>query len=301
MTRFSSLVLLSGILGGAALLAAPFAGAQSDPLAGGKPALSADIASGGPNGLGNVLPPLPGMPHGRTTVIGGVIRKVDAVRDQITLDVYGSKSMKIDFDERTHAFRDGQKTPVDALRPGEHASVETVLDGTDVFAQSIHMLSQTPGGECQGQVLGYDPSTRQLTVRDALSQTPIRLIVPNGASIARVGQPSFAAANVSPSDLSSGSLVKVAFNANNQGGGIASQITILASPGAQFIFTGNVAFLDMHANTLVVQDPRDDQSYKISFNPSQFPVSHDLHEGNRITVKASFNGSGYVASDIAKN
>lgn len=300
MIRFSSFSSLV-VLGGAALLAVPFAGAQSDPLAGSQAAVSADIASGGPSSLGNVLPPLPALPHGRTTVIGGVIRKVDAVRDQITLDVYGSKSMKINFDERTRAFSDGQKTPVDALRPGEHASVETVLDGTDVFAQSIHMLSQTPGGECQGQVLGYDPSTRQLTVRDALSQAPIRLTVPSGASIARVGQPSFAAANVNPSDLTSGSLVKVAFNANNQGGGVASQITILASPGAQFIFTGNVAFLDMHANTLVVQDPTNDQSYKISFSPTQFPVSHELREGTHVRVKASFNGSGYVASDIAKN
>src|SRR5581483_4950988 len=71
MIRFSSFSSLV-VLGGAALLAVPLAGAQSDPLAGSQTSVSADIASGGPSGLGNVLPPLPALPPGRTTVIGGV-------------------------------------------------------------------------------------------------------------------------------------------------------------------------------------------------------------------------------------
>ena len=50
------------------------------------------------------------------------------------------------------------RSPLRDLRPGDHVSVETVLDGTTVFARSIHMLSGSPEGECQGQVMSYDPA-----------------------------------------------------------------------------------------------------------------------------------------------
>lgn len=297
MARFLTVAVISGM----ASLMVPLAGAQGDQNLGMQAGLSADIASGGPNGVANVLPPLPALPAGKSTVIGGVIRSVDPVRDQMTLDVFGGGSMKVLFDERTQVFRDGQKSQVDGLHAGDHASVQTVLDGTNVFAQAVHMLSQLPQGQCQGQVLNYDPGTRQLTVRDSISQQPIKLTVPAGATIAREGQRSFTAETSGSSDLASGSLVQVQFEANNRGGGVANQITILATPGSEFVFTGNIAFLDMHANTLVVQDPRDDKSYKINFDPAQFPASRSLHEGSRVTVKANFNGSGYVASAIAAN
>src|SRR5581483_539127 len=101
-------------------------------------------------------PPLPLAPAGRSTVIGGVIRSIDPVLDEMTLSVYGNgKPMKIYFDERTKFFRNGVKTPLDDMRPPDHASVETLLDGDNVFAVSVHMLSNSPQGECQGQVLAF--------------------------------------------------------------------------------------------------------------------------------------------------
>jgi hypothetical protein len=92
----------------------------------------------------------------KSTVIGGAIQNIDPVRDQFTLKVFGGKPMKILFDERTQVYRDGKKTPLRELRPDDHASVETVLDGTKVFALSVHMLSQLPEGERQGQVIDYN-------------------------------------------------------------------------------------------------------------------------------------------------
>ena len=74
------------------------------------------------------------------------------------------------------------------LGPEDHASIETVLDGTNVFALSIHMLSQSPEGECQGQILNYDPSTGELTLSDVLSREPIKLRVPAGTSVVRWGK-----------------------------------------------------------------------------------------------------------------
>src|SRR5689334_10986960 len=134
------------------------------------------------------LPDLPPIPVGKSTVIGGAIRNIDAVRDQITLNVFGGKTMKVLFDERTQVYRDGRKTHLQDLRVGEHVSLETMLDGTTVFARSVHMLSQLPEGDCQGQVLKYDRSSGELLVRDMLTPDPIKLHVASGTPIVRQGQ-----------------------------------------------------------------------------------------------------------------
>ena len=243
---------------------------------------------------------LPPAPNGKSTVIGGTIHDVDPVRDQLTLKVYGGRSMKILFDERTQVYRNGVKISLRNLVPEDHASIETVLDGTNVFALSIHILSQSPQGECQGQVLNYNPSTGELTIRDELSHEPIKLHVLQGTAVVREGEVS-SIENLGSSHLVKGTVISAKFKSDKAGQAVASQITILATAGSAFVLTGNVAYLDLHSNLLVVTDPRDDKSYKISFDPARFPISRDLHVGARVTVTANFDGSRYVASAIAAN
>ncbi|MBW4026302.1 hypothetical protein [Acidipila rosea] len=241
---------------------------------------------------------LPPLPPGKSTVIGGEIRNVDPVRDQFTLQVFGGGSIKVLYDERTQIYRNGTRIPVRNLHADNHASVETTLDGTKVFALRIHMLSHLPQGECQGQVLSYNPQTTELTVRAAQSQEPITLRVPAGTPVVRIGQNGFAAQQGGVSDLAHGSLVDVTFESGSKGKGIATHVNILAVPGATFIFSGNISFLDTHTGRLVLVDPTDSQSYQVSFDPSRFPVSSKLHQGSHVKVTTSFDGSRYVASDI---
>jgi hypothetical protein len=256
------------------------------------------------------LPDLPPAPPGKSTVIGGAIRGVDLVRDQLTLNVFGGKPLKVLFDARTQVYRDGLRTPQRDLRAGDHVSVETVLDGTTVFARSIHMLSAVSEGECQGQVLNYNPAQRELTIRDVLSREPVKLRVVAGAAIVRSGQ---AASNPASSDMSSsdmnslnldlakGSLISVKFRSDDKGHGVASQIAILASPGAAFVFVGNIASLDVHSGLLALIDPRDDSRYQIFFDSARFPISRTLHEGSDVTVTTEFDGGRYVANTITVN
>ncbi len=232
-------------------------------------------------------------------MIGGAIRNVDPVRDQLTLKVFGGRTMKILFDERTQVYRDGIKTPLRDLRPDRHASVETVLDGTDVFALSIHTISRPPEGEYQGQVLNYNPGTGELAVSSVLSREPIKLRVPAGTPVVRTGQAASSATHTDLSDIVKGTLISVKFEADNKGGGVASQIAILAAPGSTFVFSGNITFLDLHSEQLVLVDPRDGKSYKLFFDPARFPMSHDLHQGAHVTVTANFDGAKYVAIAIA--
>ncbi|MGA8491827.1 MAG: hypothetical protein WB711_15480 [Terriglobales bacterium] len=241
------------------------------------------------------LPDLPAMPKGQSTVIGGAIRNVDDVRDQLTLNVFGARTMKILFDERTQVFRDGRKASLHDLRAGDHISVETTLDGTTVFARSIHMLSQLPEGECQGQVLSYDPGRGELMIRDSLSPEPIKLRVSAATTITRQGKES------SSSDLTPGALISADFQADNAGKNVVRNIAVLATPGNATVFTGNVVFLDLHTGSLALVDPRDNKRYEISFDPDRFVMSREVHEGSEVTVTANFDGVHYAASAVTLN
>jgi hypothetical protein len=275
--------------------------AQSASSAGSKPAQDQSVqAASRPESAFGSPTALPPTPRGKSTVIGGAIRGVDRVRDQFTLNVFGGRTLKVLFDERTQVYRDGARSALRDLRTGDHVSVETVLDGTTVFARSIHLLSAVPEGECQGQVLNYNPGDRELTVRDALSRQPVKLQVPAGTAIVRQGQAASASSD-GFSSLARGALISVKFQSDNKGHGVASKIVILAVPGATFVFVGNVTFLDLRSGLLVLVDPRDDKRYEVSFDSARFPMSHELHEGADLTVTADFDGARYVASKIAIN
>lgn len=239
------------------------------------------------------------LPPGKSTVIGGTIASVDPVTDELMLKVFGGRRMKILYDERTQVYRDGAKSSLRDLHANEHASVETMLDGTAIFARSIHMLSQSPEGECQGQVVGYDPGSGVLTVNSSLSHDSIKLQLPPGVSIVREGQAASSGGRAGAAALVPGTLITASFQSDNKGQGVASRVSILAAPGDELSFSGNISFLDLHAHQFVVVDEGNNQDYKISFDPSAFPVSKDLHEGTHVKVTAEFDGSRYAARTIA--
>lgn len=287
MGRFLTAVLVGGV----AMTQVSLAGAQAAQKAGLQLPSRQNVASAD-------LPPLPPPPKGTATVVGGVIRDIDPVLDEMTLKVFGGNAMKIDFDARTRVYLDGVKKPLSELRPQDHASVETVLDGNDVYALSVHMLSHVPEGQCEGQVLAYNPGSGVLTVSNSLTREPIRLTVPAGTPVVGVGQAASVAAERPSSGLMPGALVSVQFAANNHGQGIARKISLLAAPGSAFVFSGNVTFLNVAAGRLSVVDPRDGKSYDLVFDAARFPVTRGLHLGSHVMVTATFDGSRYVASAI---
>jgi len=247
------------------------------------------------------LPGLPPMPRGKSTIMGGEIKKVDPVRDQITLKVFGQRLMKIMFDERTQVYLDGKKTSLRDLGSVDHASVQTVLDGTSIYAISIHMLSLSPEGECDGRVLNYNSGTRELIVGSALSREPLKLLVSENTQIVRVGQQALSSEQPGAADLVKGALISVKFESDGKGHGFASKIAVLAMPGSEFMFSGNLSTLDVHTGILVLVDPRDNKRYQVFFNPANIPTSQDLHLGDHVRVTTMFDGVHYVASGIAVN
>jgi hypothetical protein len=243
---------------------------------------------------------LPSMPRGKSTVLGGQIANVDPVLDQFTLRVFGQRPMKILFDERTQVYRNGARIPLRDLRAEEHASVQTILEGTNVFAMSIHMLSDMPQGESQGRVLDYDADTRELTLGSSMSREPIRIFLREDTPVVREGQSAFSSASAGQGDLVSGALVKVAFDPGEKGRAVANRVTVLAKPGSNFVFSGKLSSLDMHAGILVLVDPRDQKSYEISFDPGRFPTADTLHVGDQVRVSAAFESPHYSAVEITQ-
>jgi hypothetical protein len=95
-----------------------------------------------------------------------------------------------------------------------------------------------------------------------------------------------------------GALVSLSFE-TARGQGIAKQITILATPGASFVFTGTVSSLNIAGGYVMVLDPRDQRSYQIRFNPED-PVVLKLHAGDHVRIAAEYDGNRYIATQISK-
>ena len=265
---------------------------------------SVAFGQGLPNGLlpaaeSPVAVGLPGPPPGHSTVMGGQIEKVDLVRDQLSLKVPGGHAVRILFDERTQVYLDGKKMSVLNLHPEDHASVETALDGTAIFALRIHMLSSVPGGQLRGQIVSFNPATRELKLRVTESSDTVVLVADPAMPVVRVGQSAFAEQKAGSLDLVSGAVVDVTFKAGKTGPGAATRVEVLAIPGAEFVFHGNLSFLDLRAGRMAVANPSDGQTMEVAFDPAHFATSQDLHLGATVRVTARFDGTRYVASQIS--
>ena len=241
---------------------------------------------------------LPPPPKGKSTVVGGQISSVDPVRDQIRLKVFGGKSIIIRFDERTLVFRDGVRKPLLSLRSNERASVETILDGTSVFALRIHMLSHVEDGECRGQIVRYNPSTGDLALEIGLAREPLTLRVTGLTIVEHVGQSAQPGVKPSLSDLVPGAIVFAKFAPGGDGLGLATHVQIIATPGSTFVFSGNITFLDLRAGKMVVADSHFQDPREIIFDVERFPNSRELHEGSSVEVTTTFDGKRFAASQM---
>jgi hypothetical protein len=241
------------------------------------------------------LPDIPPLPAGKATLVGGTIDKVDHIRDRLVLQVFGGGRTAVLFDERTNVFRGNQAGSLDDLKNGERIYADTMLDGTDIFARNIRIVPQGPTGQSSGQVVDYQPGSRELTLRDTLSPEPVTLHLAGDVVVARGDR------TVRPEELSPGTLVNLTFSPGNGEDPLVRQISILASPGAAFLFAGRVEHLDLHSGLLVLVDPRDNKNYEVYFDPSDRRFTRDLRQGANVTVQASFDGTRYQSRDITVN
>jgi hypothetical protein len=252
----------------------------------------AAVIGGSPTDTRDLMPETPGVPKGSISLVGGTIRSLDRVRDQITLEVVGGGKAVVLFDPRTRVYRNGVAATLHDLEVGQRINIDTLLDGKDVFAKNIRIVTVTSLGESSGQIVEHEPGSAEFTVRDVLSPEPLKLSLDSTSVVMRDGR------RVSTNELVPGTLVSTDFHADGRGRIVVRRISILAVPGSTFYFVGRVAHLDLSRGLLVVVDPRDQRNYDIHCDPSLLRAHAELHEGAQVSVATTFDGSQYAARSI---
>jgi hypothetical protein len=242
----------------------------------------------------SLLPDLPVLPPKKASLIGGTVQKVDRVRDELTLRIFGGGKMKIFYDPRTHILRGDSQGSASDLRLGDRIYVDTVLDGSSVFARNIRLAATAAAGKSQGVVVSYRPDREELVVRDQLSPEPVKLHLDSRTEIIQDGHAA------SAGELVPGTLVNVEF-ASQKDSRNAEQVSILAVPGTSFTFSGRVTSLDLHVGLLVLDSRSDHKTYEIYLDPSSVQVNDRLQLGADVTAVANFDGTRYVAKRLSVN
>jgi uncharacterized protein DUF5666 len=240
----------------------------------------------------SLLPDLPPLSRSKVTLVGGTIERLDRVRDQLTVRPFGGGRMKILFDARTQVYRDGQVTSPTDLKKGDRVYVDTILNGSTVFARNIRFNTNAQQGESQGSVVSYNSGRGELLVRDALSPQPMRVRLTGSTRVLQGERV------VSASELESGTLVNVKFDSENNGRDVASEISILARPGATFTFAGEVVAVNLRSGLLVLNSVTDHKTYEINFDPSKFSVNDNWRQGAEVSVQSRFDGTRYTAQNV---
>ncbi len=237
----------------------------------------------------------PALPKGKPTLIGGLAIHVDQVRNRLTVKPFGGGAkVKLFVDERSHIYRDGTETTVLGIHKGDRVYVDTMLDGSHVFAKNVRVVTQTQTAQMRGQVMEFNPEEGLLTIRDQLSVKPVNFAI-NPETKYRSENGSTMVAG----DLQPGSLATVHFTSSGHDHKpVAREVSVLAKPGDSYVFSGIVLSLDMSTNSLALRNQSDQETYELRFNSSSLPDPHALKVGSEITAQAVFNGKEYRASSI---
>jgi hypothetical protein len=235
-------------------------------------------------------PPLPG---GKVSLLGGTITRLDRVQDHVTIQPFGgTQKMNVRFDVRTRFFRDSQPATQRELKVGERVYLDTMLNGTAIFAKSIWIDSNAAAGSGRGQIIAYEPQSGVLTLHDELSAQPVKFrLGPN--TVVRQGTETRSLA-----DLRAGALVSLSFGPEQGRAGTVREISILAQPGTQFSFFGRITYMDLSRKLIAVANESDNTTYEIylgSLPPGGF---RDVRQGAEVTVSAVFDGKHYVARSV---
>ncbi len=232
---------------------------------------------------------VPPLPKGKVSLVGGTVAHIDGVHNRMSVKVYKGDKWTIAFDERTHFYRDGAETTFEKIKKGDRVYVDTMLDGHQIFARNVHIVTRTGPASASGQVTAFNNGL--ITVRDDLSARPVQFRVDGQTQITREG------GSASVADLQPGSLITVQFSPDTPIRGVAREVKILAAPGQSVTFYGKVTNLDLRNRQFAVENHTDNKTYDIALDRNDVPAN--LMVGSEVSVAATFDGRGYKAQSIS--
>jgi len=243
----------------------------------------------------SLLPDVRSLPRARSTLIGGTVERLDRIRDRFTVRVFGGGRMKVVFDPRTRIYRDGAPASVSDLRQGDRVYIDTVLDGTSIFALNIRVKRSPSAGESEGVVTANSGDRGELTIRDTLSPRTFNVRLNSSTRIVKGDRP------VSVNEITPGTLVSLTLGADKDGRNSAREISVLAVPGDSFTFAGQVVSLDMREGLLVLSSSTDQKTHDVYFDSGVLAMDDSLHPGVDVAILARFEGNRYVARSLTIN
>ena len=235
---------------------------------------------------------MPPLPNKKVSLIGGTIVKLDLVLSRFTVQAFGGQKLGVSFDPRTRVFQDGKPVHDLDLRNGQRVYLDTMLDGSKVFAKRIWIQTAPATGSGRGQVMAYDAGTGELTLRDELSARPAKFHLDN-STIVRSGNQ-----KLSATDLQPGSLVTLNFGPQQGKFDSVREVDVLAKPGATFSFFGRVTYLDLSRRIIAIDNRPDSKNYQVVLETIPKGEMRKLHEGSVVGVTAVFDGNNYVAREV---
>ena len=232
---------------------------------------------------------LPELPNNKVTLIGGTVKSLDEVMNKMVVVPFGSKqNIPVSFDTRTDFFQDGKPISYRTIREGQRVYVDTMLNGTSVFAKKIWIQSAADSGIGRGQVVAYNPEHQTLTIRDELSDQPIKMQLSQSTVLKKGQEPAGTA------DLVPGTLISMSFGPQRE----LREVNLLARPGSTFVFQGRITYLDMSRRLIAIDNRSDDKKYDVSVRAIAPSVLRQLREGSEVSVSAVFDGGRYDARTL---
>lgn len=269
---------------------APAESVQPDPVEHGEPAIT-EINNGISIDPASLLPDLPPVPRSNATLVGGTLEKLDRVRDRLTVRVFGGGRTTALIDPRTKVFRGTKEVTIADLREGQRVYLDTILDGSTIFAKNIRLDAVAAVGESRGVIVKYREDRGELSLRDSIAPFPIKVRLSSSTQFTQGDR------NVPASTLVPGTLVDVTFTPEGNGHDTAQKISILALPGTRYIFSGQVVHIDLRTGLLVLNSSTDHKTYEIYLDPS-FRPDDSLQPGSTVTAVTSFQDSRYVTRNL---
>ncbi|MGO8794729.1 MAG: hypothetical protein ACLQLC_07900 [Candidatus Sulfotelmatobacter sp.] len=236
-----------------------------------------------------------GMPSrelsGKVGLVRGVVKRLDPIHDQLVIHSFGGGDLKVNFDPRTQLLPENEPMLLTSMPAGSVVSVDTVMENGKLFARSVRT---NPSGaiavELNGQVVRYNASKSELTLRDPLTPDNISLRITPGTIVVKGGQQSSAQA------LSDGMLVRVFFSPAEH---VANNVEILAARGSSFTFEGRILSVDFRSRTVALSNDTDQSIRELSFDSLDPNTARMLREGARVNIQAEFDGDRYNVRKVS--
>lgn len=224
------------------------------------------------------------LPGGKVGLVRGVLKRNDAVHDQLVIRAFGGRDVRISFDPRTKLLPENT-SHVTSIPVGAVVSVDTVTDHGRLFARSVRMgASSSTAVELSGKVVRYDAGSSRLILRDPISPENVSLRVTGSTLVVNQGKAA------STQALAPGMLVRVKFFADKN---TADDIEILATRGDSFAFEGRILSVDLRSRVVALSNNTDQSVRELAIGSLDSASMALLHEGADVDIQAEFDGDRY--------